>query len=456
MKTIINKKNTIKDLKFTDKQLFKLLIPLIIEQFLTMFVGLADTIMVAQLGESAVSAVSLVDTVNVLLLGIFTALATGGAVVSGQFRGSEDSENACKSGNQLITACFIFSMVIMTIVYVGKYFILHVVFGNITEDVSNYANLYLLIVNSSIPFIALYNAGAALFRSMGNSAITMKISILMNAINVIGNFICIFIIGMGVEGVAIPTLISRIVAAFVILYMLNNKELEIHLKIKEIIKPDFGMIKRILGIGIPNGVENSMFQLGKILLLSLVSTFGTVQIAANAVANAIAGIQILPASAIGYGMITVVSFCVGAGDIEQARYFTKKLMKIAIVSMLIFNVLFFFLIPFILKIYNLSPETSYIANQIVLLHGSLAIIIWPIAFTLPNSLRAAGDVKFTMIAGMISMWTIRIGAGFLLGKYFGLGVLGTWIAMFIDWVIRSVFFMVRHAGHKWEKMACNN
>lgn len=434
---------------FSNQSLYKLILPLFIEQLLAVAVGLADSLMVASVGEAAVSAVSLVDNINILLIAAFAALATGGAVVAGQFIGHGDIKKASHSGEQLIVFVTLISLAVMVIMYLGKYFILHVVFGKIEPDVMDYANRYLMIVTASIPFLALYNCGAALFRAQGNSKVSMNTSLLMNSINIIGNAILIFGFHFSVEGVAIPTLISRITAAVVIIFLLRNQNLTIHISKPFHYHFNGKMVKRILAIGVPNGIENSMFQLGKIVLLSLISSFGTTAMAANAVSNTIAGIEILPAQAIGLAMTTVVSQCVGADDFIQVRYYTKKLMKFAYISMAVLNITIIALLPVLMHIYHLLPETTKLTEHILIMHGIMAMLIWPLSFTLPSTLRAANDVKYTMLVGICSMWFCRIILGFVLGKYLGLGVIGTWIAMIIDWGVRSTLFLVRYCGNKW-------
>lgn len=441
----------VKPLLFSNKDLRNLIAPMVIEQLLAVLVGMADTIMVAVVGESAVASVSLVDNINVLLIGLFMALATGGAVVAGQFLGHKDTKKANTAAQQLIFFMILFSVLIMIIVYLGKWFILHIVFGQIEPDVMAYADTYLMIVTASIPFIAVYNAGAAIFRVQGNSAISMKVSILMNEINVAGNAILVLGLHCGVEGVAIPTLVSRIVAAVMMICLLFNQKLTIHLSKNMQIWFDWGMIGRILRIGIPNGVENSMFQLGKLVLLSLISTFGTVAITANAVSNTVAAFAILPGQAIGMGMVTVVSQCVGADDYEQVRYYTKKLMKYAIGAMAVTNLLVMAAIPLVTTAYQLSPETAQITRNILIFHSICAIVIWTFSFTLPNALRAANDVKYAMIVSLLSMWFCRIVMGVVFGAYIGLGVMGIWIAMILDWCVRSIFFLTRYHKGKWER-----
>lgn len=435
---------------FSDKSLYKLIFPLIIEQFLLVTVGLVDSIMIASIGEAAVSAVSLVDSINILVINVFTALATGGAVVAGQYLGQKKENKACKSAEQLVLFLLLSSITVMIIGYLSKYFILNIVFGEIEQDVMNYSNTYLTIVFLSIPFIAIYNGGAALFRAMGNSKITMKISIMMNLINFIGNYFLIYIFKIGIAGAAIPTVFSRVVAAIVIFILIRNENLQIHLPKRICNKFDKTLIRKMLYIGIPNGLENGMFQLGKIIVLNLIATFGTTAIAANSVANSVGLFQIIPGMAISQATLSVTSQCIGAGDYNQTKYYTKKLVKICTICILITVMITFISMPMILKAYNLSDNTAEIARNIILYHGSLSIIIWTVSFVLPNTLRSANDVKYCMIVATFSMWIFRIGFSYILGKYMNMGVFGVWVAMSIDWIFRAIFFITRYKGNKWK------
>ena len=423
---------------FSNSDLRKLIGPLIVEQLLLIVVGLVDSIMVASVGESAVSAVSLVDTIMVLVTQVFTALGTGGAVVAGQFLGQKNEKKSCEASDQLMLFLLVSSIGVMILGYLLKYFILHKVFGTLEADVMGFANIYLLIVFLSIPAIAIYNGAAALFRAMGNSKITMKISILMNSVNFVGNAILIYGLKMGVVGAAIPTVFSRYLAAV------------IHISEKMCFKFDGSMIKRILYIGIPNGLENSMFQLGKIVVLNLVASFGTASIAANAVSNCLALFQIVPGMAIGQADLAVVSQCVGADDEYQTRYYTKKMMKLSYIGIIITNVIIFLGLNLILDIYNLPEGTAQMTREIIIYHGIMAMLIWPLSFMIANTLRASNDVKFCMLVCIFSMWIFRIGFSYIVGKYMGLGVFGVWVAMTIDWAVRSVFFVWRYLSGKWK------
>lgn len=439
------------NIEFSNQDLMRLIVPLVIEQLLAITVGLFDSIMVSQVGEAAISAVSLVDTVNVLLVSAFAALATGGAAIAGQYLGRRDLKRAGHSASQLLLFMGEASLLIMAFFYLGKGFVLDVVFGQVEADVAAYANIYYLIVESSIPFLAVYSAGAALFRVMGNSKISMWVSLVMNIINAGGNAILIFGFRWGVEGVAVPTVISRIFAAAAMMLLLRRKDLPLRVE-RLTFRHDPYVVKNILRFGLTNGIESSMFQLGKILLLSTVSVLGTASVAANAISNTVATFHCLAGSAIGLAIVTVVSQCVGAGNIEKARMYTRKLMKLTYLFMFVCIAATFISLPLVLRLYNVSQEAEDYARRIIHLHGLMSVLVWPLAFTLPQALRAAGDTRFTMIGSSISMWTMRVGFGILLARHLGCGVEGVWLAMYGDWALRIALFVPRFHGHRWESM----
>lgn len=441
-----------KDMLFDNKALALLIFPLVVEQLLAVLVGMADSIMISSVGEAAVSGVSLVDSVMNLCITLFAAMATGGAVIAGQYLGYRDRRSASRAASQLIQFVLVAALAVTGIMYLGKGFILNNVFGNIETDVESHASTYLMIVSASIPFIALYNGGAAIFRTMGNSKISMMVSIIMNIINVAGNAVLIYGFHLGTAGVAIPTLVSRMVAAALILLLLMRSQGMIRLEPIKKIEFDWGMVQRILRIGVPNGLENGMFQLGKIMVLSLVSTFGTSAIAANAVSNTVAMFQVLPGMAINLAVTTVIARCVGAGDYEQAKYYTKKLLGIIYTAMFAVNAAIYFALPLILRAYGLTDQTAETARMILVFHSVCAVIIWPISFSLPCTLRAAGDAKIPMYISIASMWIFRIVFSYVLGKYMGMGVFGVWVAMIIDWCVRSILMMIRYEKGGWKKL----
>lgn len=438
---------------YSDKDLKKLIIPLVLEQLLAILVGMVDTVMISSVGEAAVSGVSLVDNINILVINISAAMATGGAVVAGHFLGQKDNESAGRAAWQLILFATSASAIVTVFFAVGHRPLLSAIFGKVEADVMTSAVTYLVITAISIVPLAVYNSCAALFRAMNDSKTTMWISILMNIMNVIGNAILIYGVRIGVAGAAISTTVSRSVAAAIIFYLMFNTDKAINIKGRMTFKPDGSLIKKILYIGVPNGMENSLFQLGKILLLSLISTFGTFAMAANAVCNMLASFNVLPGQAINLALLSVAAVCVGAGDYRQARYYTKKMVWLAIASTIIISAGLIAFAPWVMKMYHLNPATEALAIQVIRYHAVMAIIFWIPSFTVPNTLRAAGDVVWTMFIAIGSMWVFRIGAAYIFSKYFNMGLMSVWVAMTIDWGFRALCYGVRYHGRKWEHYA---
>lgn len=431
----------------------KLIWPLVLEQVLSITVGLADTIMVSSVGEAAVSGVSLVDMLNVLIINIFSALATGGAVVVAQLLGARERKRACDASRQLYLVVTVISLSIAVFVMLFRAPLLRLLFGSIEADVMNSAYTYLTVSIFSYPILAIYNAGAALFRAQGNSRVSMLIAGLINVVNLIGNTILIFVLDWGVAGAALSSVISRGLAAVVITALLFRPENTVSLRTGTRFHPDFSLIRRILKIGVPNGLENSLFQLGRILVVSIIALFGTTQIAANAVANNLDAIAVIPGQAMSLAMITVVGQCIGSGDVEQTRYMAKKLMKITYLINAACCLLTIAVTPLVLRIYSLSPEALSLALVLIFIHNGCAALVWPASFTLPNVLRAANDVRYPMICSIASMMLLRLASGYVFAVIFELGAIGIWIAMVGDWICRAACFVLRFRGTRWLRFA---
>ena len=436
---------------FSKADLRRLIIPLVLEQFLAVTIGMADTVMVASAGDAAVAAISAVDTINVLLINIFSALATGGAVVASQYLGMRDRKKACDAAKQLLYVALAAAICISVLALALRGPILNFVFGHVEPSVMANAQTYFFLSLLSYPFLAIYNACAALYRSMGNSRISLFTSAMMNVVNIVGNAISIYGFGMGVMGAGLASLLSRAAGAVLMLYLIRNHHNVIFISHPARFSFDGQMVRGILSIGVPNGLENGMFQIGKVLVSSLIASFGTAALTANAMANTVASMQVIPGSAMGLAMITVVGQCVGAGDNEQAAYYTKLLMRITYAAMGALSVVVMLLSPLVIRLFSLSQEASDIALFLMILHGVCCIVIWPASFALPNALRAAGNAKFTMYVSVASMWTCRIAMSYLLGRELGFGVKGVWVAMILDWCVRAGFFIVRFQSGKWKQ-----
>ncbi len=435
---------------FSKKDLRKLIIPLILEQTLAITVGMADTMMISSAGEAAVSGVSLVDMFNNLIISVLAALATGGAVVTSQCIGAGRREEACRSARQLVFTEAAITIGISVLVLLFHRQILGLFFGQIEADVMQNAIIYLIISVFSFPLLAVYDSCAALYRSMGNAQITLKISLLMNVINVVGNAIGVYVLKLGVAGVAIPSLVSHGVAGVVLFTFLHNPDNLVFLT-RGKFKVDATIVKRILFIGIPSGIENGIFQLGRVLVVSIIAAFGTSQIAANGVANSLDSMGCIVGQAMSLAMITVIGRCVGAGEEGQVRYYTKKLLGETYFYTAVINSIILLLLPWILQIYGLGEETTRLSYILVMIHDGMAIFLWPASFVLPNMLRACNDVKYTMVVSIFSMITFRIGFSYLFGVHMGWMAVGVWAAMVIDWVFRVLCFVGRYLAGTWRK-----
>lgn len=435
--------------RFENRGLFALILPILVEQLLTMLVGIADTLMVSYAGEAAVSGVSLVNQLNNVFIFVFGAVASGGAVVASQYIGREDQENGIAAASQLLMVTILISVVLTGISVLFRSQLLSLLFGRVEPDVMKASLSYLIISALSFPALAIYNSEAALFRSMGKTKAIMNISIAMNAMNVIGNAIGIFALHAGVAGVAVPSLISRIFAAAVMLVLSFRKKNALYVQMEKVFAWDGRMLRRILSIAVPNGVENGLFQLSKVALSSIVALFGTVQIAANGVAQSFWSMASLFCIAFGYAFVTVIGQCMGAGDTLAADYYNEKLLRMTYIGSAAWNLLIMLLTPFVLMLYSLSEDTRNLVILLVVIHSVFNVALCPVAFSLSNGLRAAGDIRFTMCASIFATVVCRVIFSIVFGIWMNLGVIGICLAMVGDWLVKAVLILIRYRSHKW-------
>lgn len=442
--------NTNTERLFSGRDLLQLVVPLMLELSLTLLVGMIDSVMVAGAGEAAVSAISLVDTVMQLLIYLCAALGTGGAIVAGQYLGSGDRKLACAGARQLLLFAVLFSLAATAALLAGKALLLDYFFAQITPQVRSYADIYLTVTTFSVPAIAVYEAAAAIFRAAGNAKVTMYGALLMNAVNIAGNALFIYGLRMTTDGAALATVLARFAAAVLLLYLLTDERGLLFVSFRDKWHLQKDMLRKILSVGIPNAVENGMFQLGKILTLGMVAAFGTQAIAANAVTAHLSSIQVIPGLAISLAITTVVARCAGKQNYAQAKYYNRLLLFATYGALFLMGWGIYFALPLLLPLYNLSPQAAALAQQMLLIHTLGAVLIWPLAFDLPASMRAAGDVRFPMLVSVISMWALRIGAAWLLTTYTNTGASGVWLAMLGDWLLRAAVFAHRWHGGVWQ------
>lgn len=437
---------------FSNKDLRNLIFPLFVEQFLLMFVGIADTFVVSFSSEADVSGVSLVTSFNTVLIFIFTALAAGGAVIISQYIGSGKEKAASESASQLLMISAVFSMVLCILIVIFRVPLLKLLFGKIEADVMHACNSYLLITTLSLPALAIYDAGAALCRSIGRTNVTMYISVVANVINVIGNCVGVFVFHLGAVGVAYPSLISRLLSAVAVtIFCMRKRNHVYYYKIADIFRWDNSLLKKIMGIAIPNGVENGVHQLVKVALSSMVALLGTYQIAANGVAQSIWSLASIMGLAMAPVYTTVIGQCMGAGNIDAANYYFKKLNRITLVLSIIWNAFVFAITPLIVRYSAISDKTKSLVIILVLINNIFNGLAYPFAGSLGNGLRAAGDVKFTMIVSITLTIAARLFFSALFGMWLGWGVIGVALGMSIDLVFRGAIFIWRYRSQAWTK-----
>lgn len=438
-----------KEVFYTKRQLAKLIWPLLLEQFLAVTMGLADTFMVSSVSEAAVSSVSLVDTLNVLVFQILSALASGGAVVVSQYMGQKNYRQMKICAAQLYSVLLISTGFTMVAAAVGSRGMLRFIFGSIDDSVMGYAQIYFLISAVSYPFMGAYNAGAALFRAQGNSKVSMKASLVMNVMNIAGNALLIYGFQMGVTGAALATLAGRVFSAIWVTIQQQKAENPFRIEKLADLRPQRQQIRPILAIGIPSGLENGMFQIGKLCVSSLTATLGTSAIAANAVANTVATVANIPGNTIGLAVIPVIGRCLGAGEKEQAKRYAKLLLAIAAAGLAAMNIAVFFSIPAVAQAYHLTQAAKQMCIEVIQLFCVFSIFFWALSFTLPQVLRSGGDAKYTMGISILSMWIFRVVLSYFFVLQMDMGLMGVWLGMCIDWICRSIFFTIRFLGGKW-------
>ena len=435
---------------WNNKRLFSLFWPLIVEQLLVVMIGIVDMVMVSSVGEHAVSGISLVESINFLIITAFNAIATGGSVVASQYLGRRDEKNARSSARQLIYVGLIISTLMMILTLFTRRPLLALIYGNIAEDVMQAAGVYFLWIALSYPFLALYTATAAMFRSMGNSKVPMRAVIVLNIFNIAGNALFIYVMKLGVAGAAISTFIGRIAVAVLLFYLLiKDKTRIINLCGITKIKFEGAMIKRILNIGIPSGLETAMFQVGKILITRIFTVFGTAAIAANAVGATINSIAFMPGSGFGMGLLIIVGQCIGAGDYLAAKKYTKKVMILSYIVYLFININIFIFMDSIISIFNLSPEAHNMCALFLRVHCITSTLFWCPSFVLPNALKAAGDARYVMVVAACTMWLVRVCSAFLMAFTLGFGPVAVYLAMGADFLFRGIFFLKRWLSNKW-------
>ena len=431
----------------TNRNLFLMSLPIFVELLLQLLVGNVDQMMVSRVSQPSVAAIVNANQIMNLVIIVLSMASTAVTVILSQYLGAQDEKNASRTCMVSIVLIGGVSLAATILVFAGHtplYRAIHV-----PEEVFDEASLYLLIVGAFILVQGLYLTFSAMIRAFAMVKEVMIISVIMNAMNIVGNAILIFGFHMGVAGAALSTLISRIFCAIVVMYFLRSPKEEICVRDYTKIRPDRHKIKMILALGIPTGIENGMFQFGKLAIQSTVSTLGTAAIAAQAMTNILENLNGIAAIGIGIGLMNVVGECIGAGRKDEAIYYTKKMCLVSEVVIIISCLLVFALTKPIIHLGGMSAESGRMCFFMVTWITIIKPIVWVPAFIPAYSMRAAGDVKFSMILSCTTMWLCRVTLCVVLCRVFGFGPIAVWIGMFSDWTLRGIFYTLRFHGRKW-------
>ena len=435
---------------FSNRALVSLSVPIVIDAVLAIFTGMVDTAMVSTAGEAAVGAISLVDQMFLLFVTVFSAIASGGVVITAQYIGNQDRAKAKSSANQLLYASTAVALFITVTVIGFIPQIIRLVYGELEEAVFENAKAYFFFALLGMPFFALASACTALLRTMQRSKLAMLLALGANVINIIGNAILIYGFKMGAAGAAIATTFSRIVWSVVAMYFMHDKRLPVYFENLLKFRLDFDVMKRVLKIGTANGLESGLFQVGKLLVASLISSFGTIAIAANSVANTLCNIGWTIVGSFGTVLLTVVGQCIGAGEQEQARRYTKKILILG--HILVFTLFgsVFLLRHQLVQLFDFGPEALEMAAYYT---GAGALLtmcaFYGSAFLPVAAFRSAGDVRYAVVMAVSTMFIFRVGLSYLLNAVTDLGLMCVWFGMAADWVCRTVLNTIRFRSGKW-------
>ena len=437
--------------RFTNRQLLIFLIPVIFEQLVVAGLGIADTFMVSSLGETAIAGVALVNRIDNFAKQFFIALATGGSVVLAQYIGAKNHQSAQIALKENIKVVVSLGFILMLIMVFFKDSILTLLFGKADKDVLEISRSFFTVTALSYPFVSLYYAATAVFRAMGESKTPFAASIAMALVNIALKYIFIFKMNMGVSGAALSTLFAMALVGLVLVFLLRSPKNEVPLCGLMNLRFNRVITAKILAVSVPNGIEQGMFQLGALAIAGLVSALGTASIAADSIARTVSPFIHCIGTSFNTVMIMVIGQCMGAGHTDESIFYTKHILKLDYLITIAVAIIFMIFLNPLISIFNVSKQVHTLSFYIMVLYITCTCFIYPTSFALASMLRGAGDTKFVMVVSTASMFLFRIGAAYIFVYIFKAGIIGTWLAMVSDWVIRSIIFIIRFKSLKWAK-----
>lgn len=436
--------------RFSNKEILIFMLPIFLEQLMITGMGMADTFMVSSLGESAVAGVSLVTSVDKFVRLVFTALAAGGSVVLSQYIGAQNDTKSEEALRSCVHVVFVIGCAVSAVMLVLNRPILGFLFGNAEPEVVEASQIYFFCTASSYPLMALYNAGTASYRAMGNSRIPFIASLAMMIVNLGLKYIFIFVLHMGVAGAGFSTTLGMGLVGIVLMFLLRRPCNKIHIRRLFCFRYDWPLIGRIFKVSIPNAIENGMFQFGLIVLSGLVSTLGTASIAAHGIATNITPMLYCISTGFSMSLMVIVGQCMGAGEAEEASMYIRHVTKLCYIFLALNGLIFALLSGKIISLFGISEEAEQIAMQILHMYNITCLLLYPSAFGLPYGLRGAGDTKFVMAVSIASMFLCRIAMSYVFVQGLQMGVMGIWYAQAVDWLVRSAAFWARYLRGRWK------
>ncbi|MFD1465191.1 MATE family efflux transporter [Lapidilactobacillus mulanensis] len=434
---------------FDYRFVLSLLGPVIFDQFFLVAFNFINTAMISSSGEAAISAVNMVGSINVFLIQIFVAVGLGGTVLIAQYFGRKEYQMLGKVVNGTVFGAILVATSLALLFLLGHNLILNLLFGDAEKAVMDNARLYMVGVLISYPFEATVEGVNGSLRGIGRTKNSLQLSLVMNLLNLLFNFVFIIYFKMGVLGLVVSLNLSRwLASAFAGVTLFRHRDL-FSLKWSSMKQPDFRMIKRVVTVCIPFAAESFFFNGGKIIMQMMIVSLGTQVIATNAIASSWVQLSEIVPTALGTALVPIVGQCIGRKNIKDARKITKSFVSLGILAYVIGEIILFLSFNKGIALFHPSDVIKPRIFELYLIFAVGHLLVWCISFTLPSALRAAGDAKFTTMVSLITMWGIRVGIGYLVGIVFGYGLPGIYFVWVCEWAVRGTIFLLRFRGKRW-------
>lgn len=431
------------------KQIFSLIIPIFIDSAFIVLISILNTAMISSSGVAAVSAVSVVDSLNIFIVSVFIAIATGGTVIVAQYFGGRNPEQASRAASQAISAIAVISISLCILIILFHSQLLQLLFGSADADVLANAKLFLIGSSISYPFFAIYQSIVGVLRGVSETKACLFLSVILNLTYFVLNILFITVMDLGVLGLAISYIVARVLGASIAVFYLFKMCHTLNVKLKDVFKPQLALLKKIMFIGLPFAAEQLFFNGGKLLTQTFIVQLGTLSITVNAISNSLSLLFQVGGSTLSVAIVTVVGQCIGRREIDDARKFIRSFLWLSCAFFVVITAVLLAIFPSLVGLYNPPSEIVPDIFQLIIIISVAQPLFWSLSFILPSAMRAAGDSTFISIVSLLTMWLFRVILGYILGITLQFGLVGVWIAMVAEWGIRGAVFYMRFRGDKW-------